>query len=106
MTFDEFITNVYNFNDAIGSVKTKNFGLQLSCLIEELGEMTEAINKDSGTLHAMEEWADVLYVLLGVPFVMGWPTEFVREALKQVARKNAAKLEKKLSYSSTGKLLK
>lgn len=106
MTFDEFVSSVSVFNTKLDNFNTKNFGLQLACLVEELGELAEAINKDRTIEYTQDEWADVLYVLVGLPVVMGWEWHDVKDALRRVAAKNSEKLHKKLEYSSTGKLLK
>lgn len=110
MNFDSFNQYVKVFNNIFSKTGTGQFKEQLCYLVEELGEFTQAVNKDDGEL-ALKEWADVMYVLMGMTYVMGYSETDVQDALQKVAVKNDKKVNEalysgKIKLSSTGKVLK
>lgn len=74
-------------------------------IVEELGEWAETVAKDRSKEEQQQEWADLLYVVLGTADVAGYN---VSAAMEYVMQKNQKKIDNvgQLQFSSHGKILK
>jgi NTP pyrophosphatase (non-canonical NTP hydrolase) len=55
----------------LGELTVENAHSHLALLMEEVGELAQAVNKRKGTKHIPEELADVLYVAVGMGVSLG-----------------------------------
>lgn len=94
----------------VGTGTRDDLLLRLALLQEECGELAAIVTKSpTGSQHGFdtmdwshlqEEWADILYVLLGWAIELGWSAEEVSAMFSRVHHKNVSRLPRHTSLAS------
>ena len=94
----------------MGTGTRQDLLLRLALLQEELGELASVVTKSptgaehgfeaTDWLHLQEEWADVLYLLLGMAVELGWSAENMGVIFQRVHHKNMSRAPRHTALAS------
>lgn len=98
--WERMLTDFYEkHNLPLGELTVENAHSHLALLMEEVGELAQAVNKRKSTKHIPEELADVLYVAIGMGVSLGVD---LNDVFTRIHERNMAKKVSKLGAFTHG----